>query len=120
MSNTYDITGTKRIKQGSDKNIIVVIKSDGENPDNLTGYTARMQIRQSIKSDTILDELTTENDRIEITPLEGKLTIKFPNIVTSNYDFTKGVYDLEIVTGTPEVVSRILQGDVEVDLEVTR
>ena len=118
MSNTYDMTGKKKIYQGSDKEVELIVKSDGTNADNLTGYTARMMIRQSVRDDTILDELTTENGRIVITALEGKVVLKFPSSVTEGYDFTRGVYDLELVSGA--VVTRILQGDVEVDLEVTR
>ena len=118
MSNVYDLTGSDKLHQGSDEYFDLVVKSDGITPDNLTGYTARMMIRQSIRDDTILDELTTENGRIEITPLDGKLRVLFPSLVTSGYDFTRGVYDLELVSG--DVVIRILQGEVEVDLEVTR
>lgn len=118
MSNTYDMTGTKKIYQGSDKEVELIVKSDGSTPDDLSGYTARMMIRQSIRDDTVLDELTTENGRIEITALSGKVVLKFPSSATEGYDFTRGVYDLELVSGA--VVTRILQGEVEVDLEVTR
>ena len=121
MSNTYDMTGKKKIFQGSDKEVELVVKSDGSTPDDLTGFKARMMIRQSVKDDAVLDELTTENDRIVITPGEGKVVLKFPSSVTEYYDFTRGVYDLELVSdGDPEVVTRLLQGVVEVDLEVTR
>ena len=116
MSNKYDI----EVKQGSDKQITIIVKSDGETPDNLTNYGARMQVRQRPTDKTVLDELTSDNDRIEITPLEGKLVLKFPSSVSSNYFFKEAVYDLELFTGTPEVVTRLIQGGFSVDVEVTR
>lgn len=116
MSNEYNIT----VLQGSDKTINIVVKSDGTTPDDLTGYTAKMQVRETPTDETVLDELTTENGRITITAIEGKIELIFPNTTTTNYDFENAVYDLELMVGTPVVVNRLLQGSFTVDYEVTR
>jgi hypothetical protein len=87
---------------------------------NLTGCTARMQIRKSVNDSNILDTLTTENSKIVIhEPLNGKFKIVIPAIVSSAYTFTSAVYDLEIVfvDGT---VTRIIEGCLTAAPEVTR
>ena len=106
------------ILQGSDKTISLVIKDSDGVVVNLTGYTAAMQVRRNVKSTDVYDSLTTENGRIVITPLEGKVDLVFPNATTSVYDFTRAVYDLELYIG--DVVTRILEGTFVVSLEVTR
>jgi molybdopterin-binding protein len=86
-------------------------------PVDLTGFTARMQIRPSINSDEIIHELTTENGEITIIPLTGVIRIEVSPVVTSSLT-QRGVYDLELVNGTD--VFRLLQGHVRISKEVTR
>jgi hypothetical protein len=114
MVGTYNIT----ILQGSDKTISLVLKDDDGVVINLTGYTAAMQVRTSPKSTILLDELTTENSRIVIVPLEGKISLVFPNGVSSEYGFVKAVYDLELYKD--DIVSRLIEGSFFVSLEVTK
>lgn len=90
-------------------------------PKPLTGYTARMQLRSSIESETILHSMTTENGGISITALEGKieLTISAPD--STLFDFEEAVYDLELIdTGGSGDVRRLVEGDVALFDEVTR
>ena len=114
MVGTYNIT----ILQGSDKTISLVLKDDSGVVINLSGYTAAMQVRTSPKSTVLLDELTTENSRIVITPLSGKIDLVFPNLVSSEYGFVKAVYDLELYKSG--IVSRLIEGSFFVSLEVTK
>lgn len=114
MAGEYDI----KILQGSDKKITVVVKDDSDTVINLTGYDARMQVRSNIQSDTVLDELTNGNSRIDITGVEGKLELKFPSDISKNYNFVSAVYDLEIDGGGQ--VKRILEGKFLISKEVTR
>ena len=114
MVGTNNIT----ILQGSDKTITLVLKDDDGVVINLTGYTAAMHVRTSPKSTTLLDELTTENGRIVITPLSGKIELEFPHAVSSEYGFVKAVYDLELYIN--DLVSRIVEGSFLVSLEVTK
>lgn len=85
---------------------------------NLTGYTARMQLRRKVNSETIEKSLTTENGGILITaPLTGVITMFMSATDTA---FLSGVYvyDLELVSAG--IVKRLLQGTITLDLEVTR
>lgn len=114
MVGTYNMT----ILQGSDKTISLTIKDSASSIVDLTGYTAGMHVRRNVRATETYDELTTENGRISITGAEGKIDLVFPNVTTSAYDFTKGVYDLELYIGS--TVARILEGTFTVSPEVTR
>lgn len=86
---------------------------------DLTGYVARMQIRKTIESPHILLELTTENTRITITPLTGRLDLVIGATDTAGLDFTTAVYDLEMESLAGEV-TRLVRGSVTLIAEVTR
>jgi hypothetical protein len=88
----------------------------------LTGYTARMQIRQSIASPTFLVELTNANAGITINAAGGYLDLKITDTATKALTFTSpAVYDIELIGPTPGFeVTRLLKGLVTLDPEVTR
>lgn len=106
------------IKQGTDWCRSLIIKTNDEHPVNLTGYTAKMQIRKTKDKNSVLfDELTIENDRIIIFPLDGKITFKIPSGISDNYNFINAYYDLEIYIN--DFVGRVLQGKILIDKNVT-
>lgn len=106
------------VLQGSDKTISLTIKDSASSIVDLTDYTAGMHVRRNVRSDVLLDSLHSSTDRIDITAAEGKVDLVFPNEVTSAYDFTKAVYDLELYINS--TVIRILEGSFTVSPEVTR
>ena len=90
-------------------------------PFDLSGYTARMQVRRTIDSSNFVLELTTSNGGLTINPVSGdvnKLTIFAPANVTASVS-TSGVYDIELISAE-NTVSRILQGIFNLSPEVTR
>ncbi|MCP3685457.1 MAG: hypothetical protein GY861_22625 [bacterium] len=87
-------------------------------PIDLTGYTARMHIREKIEDDLILEELTTENGRIVLNADIGSVDLQISATDTSAIDWKRGYYDIEIENGS--IVTRLVQGRVEVSEEVTR
>lgn len=89
-------------------------------PVNLTDCTLRMQMRKTVNDTNVLDTLTTENGKLEISnAVEGKIKIKIEPAVSSAYTFERGVYDLEVVF--PDLsVYRIIEGAVTTVPEVTR
>ena len=91
----------------SDKNII-----------DLSGYTARMQIRTSVNSSTIISELTTENGGITITSLEGKIELYISDTDTSAISYNKGAYDIELIVGGE--ITKFSRGNVYIIEEITR
>ena len=87
-------------------------------PVDLTGYMARMQIREKVGSDVVIDELTTENGKIIIDAEDATIRIEIPASTTQNYNFTTAVYSLEIIRNS--VVIPFLVGNLTLQREVTR
>jgi hypothetical protein len=87
-------------------------------PYDLTNFTARMQVRRTIESSTVIVELTTENDGISIVDEDGKIFLFMSPTQTSALT-SSGVYDLEIIS-SDGVVSRVVQGLFTLSQEVTR
>lgn len=98
------------------------------NPYDLTGYTARMQVRTEYGGVVLLDA-TTENGKIVLGkhPDTGvvDMTTGWIWVIISATDTdaldpdVKGKYDLEVESPTG-VVRRLLQGAVKVNPNITR
>lgn len=90
-------------------------------PVNLTGYTAKMQIRSKPESKAIILELSTAvgNGRIILNETTGSIRLLISATDTATLSVCdKAVYDLELYNGA--VTTRILQGNVIISPEVTR
>ena len=120
----YDI----EIEQGTTPIKEFIYKDSTGIPINLTGYTARMQIRPTVASASILLELTTENGKLILGGLSGQIQMVFSEADTSVLP-RGGVYDLELVQGSADydpnavdapTVIRLLQGEVLLSKGVTR
>ncbi len=85
---------------------------------NLGSSTARMQIRSSHSSPTIILELTTGNGRITLGA-GGQITLSITAADTANLPAGRYVYDLEMIS-TGGLVTRLLEGNVKITPEVTR
>lgn len=87
-------------------------------PVDLTGYTARMQIRPTLDSSTVIQELTTANGGILIDNTYKTITIVMTATQTAGYTFNSAVYSLEMVTGSEVYV--FCTGTLTLVKEVTR
>jgi len=87
-------------------------------PKDLTGWTARMQIRESLEDATVILDLVSPAD-ITIDVSDAKITITIIATVTETLDFDEAVYDLELVDGSGNV-TRLTEGSVTLCKEVTR
>lgn len=87
-------------------------------PVNLTGYTARMHVRESYDSDAIVLELTTSNGGITLGGAAGTIMLTVSATETAALPNGYYVYDIELVNGA--TVERKLKGQVVIDPEVTR
>jgi hypothetical protein len=87
-------------------------------PVDLAGYTARMQIRPTLTSTTIIQELTTANGGVVIDNVLKTITLLISASQTTVLNFSTAVYSLELVAGT-EVVP-FCGGNVTLVPEVTR
>lgn len=95
----------------------VYVKDVDKNPADLSGYTAKMQIR---KSNQLIVELSTANARIDITPLEGKITLSISSADTKAITNT-GIaqYDLDLIDASGET-NTVMSGVVSIVEEVTQ
>lgn len=85
---------------------------------DFSGYTARMMIRPTKDSDTVLVSLT-QADGITLGGAAGTIVIARTAAQTAAYTFNRGEYDLEVIDGAG-LVTRLLEGDVTVSAEATR
>lgn len=125
IAGVYNIT----IEQGTTfYRLIDVMEPDVLDPDeydpfNLTGYTARMQIRRTVDNSTPMLSLTSPTvSGNGITVMDGAnnaISINMTDTTTSSL-LTSGVYDLEIIKTSTGAVSRLIQGTITLSLEVTR
>lgn len=115
MAEEYDIT----IEQGATFQLQITWKDRDDIAIDLTGFTARMQIRRRVGADEVLVEATTENGYIALGGATGTVEISIPADVTEALNFKRGVYDLELES-SGGIVTRLIQGCVYVSREVTR
>ena len=88
-------------------------------PVDLTGCTARMQVRTAVSSQAVLLSLTTENGGITLGGAAGTIALYISDADTAALHWAAGVYDLEIEFPNGDVVRR-LYGSVSVSPEITR
>lgn len=88
-------------------------------PVDLTGATARMQMRGKLTDTEVLLELTTENGGIVIDNTDKTITIVISATATAALTFTSAVYSMEIITQSGDVIP-FITGTVSVVQEVTR
>lgn len=88
-------------------------------PITLVGMTARMQIRLRIDSTDIIHEMTTENGGITLDSTDSTIKLKIPASITSSFDFSSAVYNLELIDTMGDVVS-LSRGLMTLVREVTR
>jgi hypothetical protein len=90
-------------------------------PVDLTGYEARMHIRAAIEDEATLLELTSEDDGgIVLGGDSGFIDLEIEAGITKAVVGTGGFYDLELEAPSTGRVTRLVQGTVRFDPEVTR
>lgn len=87
-------------------------------PMNLSGVTARMQIRQKITSTTVIDEFTTENSGIIVDNNSKTVTLTMTAAETEAYTFKSAVYSMELISGS--IVTPFIYGNITLESEITR
>ena len=110
----YDIT----IEQGATFQMNLTWKDSTGAAVNITGYTARMQVRENYEAESTLVSLTSSGGDIVLGGALGTIVITIGASVTQLLQLDEAVYDLELVNGA--TVTRLLQGKATVSREVTR
>lgn len=112
-----------KMYQGADFQFTFTWKDESGALQNLTGYSARMQIREREESPNPLIELTNANSRILLGGVSGFITLKLSSTETNSFvasDWADPhVYDVEVMDGSGKV-TRLLRGPLANFREVTR
>lgn len=88
-------------------------------PVNLTGYTARMQLRLKLEDPEVLYEMTTENSGIIINNIDKTITLSIPASATTLFNFSSCVYSIELISPENDVTP-FANGVLTLVKEVTR
>lgn len=102
------------IDQGTTFSVTIAVTNNDGTARDLTGYTARSQMRRSYA--------TVSNTAFTVTinpPSDGEIELSLTSNQTSLLKAARYVYDLELVSNTNSV-ERIVEGIVTVNPEVTR
>lgn len=100
------------IDQGTDFATTIEVEDEAGTPINLSTYTGRAQMRKHYTSSTY-NSFTVAGDA------NGVITVSMNAATSANIVGGRYVWDLEMVSGG-NVVSRIVEGIVTINPEVTR
>jgi hypothetical protein len=117
------------IEQGATTNLNIQWTDSSGSAVDLTGYSARMQIRPGIEASdvyiSLLSNLQPDGTGLNLsgsngeTPVEsGSIGIYISAYSSSLLNFNEAYYDLELVNGIE--VTRLLEGRVKLSKNVTR
>lgn len=122
------------IEQGSTVDFEIAYKDSAGEPIDLTGYQARMQIKDNAGGSTTYITLSSSAEPSPCgtglnmsgsnglnPPESGTIGILIAAVSTSQFTFDSAVYDLEIASGSGDctVVTRLVEGNVKLIKEVT-
>lgn len=110
----YDFT----IKQGETWTLTFVVQDDNGVAKDLTGYNAKMQIRNKPGGDVYATLQTTPGTGITVNGSAGSVTLTLAAAVTDLLNFQRGVYDIYLTSGAG-VVTIPFEGDVIINPRVT-
>lgn len=88
-------------------------------PVDLSGCTARSQVRATKDSTEVLVELSTTDDSIVLGGALGTVELIFSPESTIGATWKSGVYDVEITLSNTDI-RRLVEGSVSLSSEVTR
>lgn len=111
---TYNIT----CEQGATLNLVLTWRNPDGSPIDVTGYTAKMQVRASKADSTALLTLQTGSG-ITLGGAAGTITLNASASATGGIDAGGYVYDLEM-TSSDGTVTRLIEGAFTVSGQVTR
>lgn len=104
--------------QGSTFRKTVTYKID-DVPVNLTGYSSRLKVRETVYDTDIIVSLATSGSGITLGGSAGTIDLLIDDDVTAEFPAGNWVYDLEIESGSG-ITDRLIEGNFIVTPEVTR
>jgi hypothetical protein len=106
------------VDQNATFSFIVEYKDNNGLPIDLTGSTAKMQVRDTKGGSKLAFSLTSPAGGITITPLLGKLTIKMTPTQTNKLFYPKSSYDIMVTDSNANKI-KMLEGFITLSRSVT-
>jgi hypothetical protein len=106
------------IEQGATFNLLLTWEIDSV-PVNITNWTARLQARVDVEDSEVILSLTTSNGGITLGGAAGTISLDQTATQTALLPAGTYVYDLELISAAG-VVTRLVQGELNISPEVTR
>lgn len=112
------------IRQNSDFDLVVQAWADDAHtvPLNITGYSAKLVMRPTARSTTVLDTINvvaSPATGLTINGPAGQVTLHITAAQTLTYTWVSGVYDLIIIGPANNPQKCIAEGDVSVSSRVS-
>jgi hypothetical protein len=106
------------VDQNTTFTFIVEYKDNNGNAINLTGASAKLQVRDTKGGSKLAFTLTSPASGITIDPALGKLTIRMTPTQTSKLFYPKSSYDL-MLTDSNAVKTKLIEGFLTLSRSVT-
>jgi len=106
------------IEQGTTFVQAIIAQDSTETPIDVSGYSARMQVRATHGSANTLIDLLSPAD-IDVGGADGMFTVNIADTVTAALTPGSAVYDFEMIDGLGNV-TRVIEGAALITPEVTR
>ena len=106
------------VDQNATFSFVLEYKDDDGNAIDLTGASAKMQVRDTKGGAKLAVTLTSPSGGIVIDQLNGKLTIKMPPTQTHKLFYPKSSYDLMVVDSNGNKI-KLLEGFMTLNRSVT-
>jgi len=108
------------IQQGADFHLVIswaTRENDVDTPVDITGYSARLQIKGINPNETVEWLSTGVSPVITVDAVNKEFIIDVPNADTATYIFTSGRYEFEAIAPSGKIY-RLLKGSVILEKEL--
>jgi hypothetical protein len=106
------------IDQNTTFTFVIEYKDPTGTPINLTGASAKLQVRDTKGGSKLAFTLTSPASGITIDPLLGKLTVRMTPTQTNKLFYPKSSYDL-MITDSNTVKTKLIEGFITLSRSVT-
>jgi len=103
------------IDQGSDFTTEITLENDNGTPMNLTGSTVYSQFRKSYGSSTAYAFTCAVSNAVQ-----GKITLSLPGTTSSAIRHGRYLYDVEVVAAGGLTKTRVIEGIITLNPEITK
>jgi hypothetical protein len=106
------------VDQNTTFTFVIEYKDSNGDPINLTGATAKMQVRDTKGGSKLAFTLTSPSGGITIDPLVGKLTVRMTPTQTNKLFYPKSSYDLMLIDANA-IKTKLVEGFLTLSRSVT-